>query len=427
MIDRALLDAVVAAAQDDGELRLNASGWTGTVEVVDEGVAATFQFVNGRLVAGEAGSSETEPGPDDVRISGSESDWGKLLQRVPPAPFTDPFGARFAGMEVEGGPLGATRHLAVRRLVELMRGAASGTDSAPVVRPRRRRHGQIDAAVGRYVHLDLDGLDHRVYFEEAGAGIPLLCQHTAGADARQWRHLLEDERVTDRFRVVAYDLPYHGRSLPPEAKAWWAEPYVLTTRFAMAVPLALGDVLGLDRPVFIGSSVGGMLALDLARHHPTRFRAVIACEAALKLGPDEQQVPGDAGLEMDVSTDPAVHAASMMSWMGATAPDAYRHETRLHYAQGAPGVFAGDIHYFAMDHDLQGQGHLIDTARCAVHLLTGEYDFVTLAASREAAAAIPGATFEVMPGMGHFPMSEDPERFATHLLPLLDGIAAKNA
>ena len=47
-------------------------------------------------------------------------------------------------------------------------------------------------AVGRYVHLDIDGLDYRVYFEEAGEGIPLLLQHTAGADGRQWRHLLED-------------------------------------------------------------------------------------------------------------------------------------------------------------------------------------------------------------------------------------------
>ena len=32
---------------------------------------------------------------------------------------------------------------------------------------------------GRYVYLDIDGLEYRVYFEEAGQGIPLVCQHTA--------------------------------------------------------------------------------------------------------------------------------------------------------------------------------------------------------------------------------------------------------
>jgi pimeloyl-ACP methyl ester carboxylesterase len=134
-------------------------------------------------------------------------------------------------------------------------------------------------------------------------------------------------------------------------------------------------------------------------------------------------VPEEAALVMDVSSDPALHAASMMSWMGATAPEAYRQETRLHYAQGAPGIFPGDIYYFGTDHDLTGQGHLIDTTKCAVHLLTGEYDFVTLPLSEVAAREIPGSTFEVMSGMGHFPMSEDPDRFAEYILPLLDGIA----
>jgi pimeloyl-ACP methyl ester carboxylesterase len=118
-----------------------------------------------------------------------------------------------------------------------------------------------------------------------------------------------------------------------------------------------------------------------------------------------------------------VHAASMMSWMGPPAPERYRQETRLHYAQGAPGVFPGDIYYFSTDHDLRGEAERIDTARCAVHLLTGEYDFVTMPASEEAHRQIAGSTFQAMPGMGHFPMSEDPERFAGYVLPILDAIA----
>ena len=36
------------------------------------------------------------------------------------------------------------------------------------------------------------------------------------------------DEVTRDFRVIAYDLPYHGKSLPPEGKAWWAEEYRLT-------------------------------------------------------------------------------------------------------------------------------------------------------------------------------------------------------
>ena len=53
----------------------------------------------------------------------------------------------------------------------------------------------IEPIIGRYVHVVIDGEMHRIYFEENGAGIPLVCLHTAGSDARQWRHLLSDEAL----------------------------------------------------------------------------------------------------------------------------------------------------------------------------------------------------------------------------------------
>ena len=70
----------------------------------------------------------------------------------------------------------------------------------------------LEPIVGRYLNLSVEGVDCRTYFEEAGQGIPLLCLHTAGADSRQYRHLMTDEAITAHFRVVAFDLPYHGRS-----------------------------------------------------------------------------------------------------------------------------------------------------------------------------------------------------------------------
>ncbi|HET7298603.1 MAG TPA: alpha/beta hydrolase, partial [Burkholderiales bacterium] len=42
---------------------------------------------------------------------------------------------------------------------------------------------KLEQIVGRYAHID----NCRIYFEEAGSGIPLLCLHTAGSDGRQWR------------------------------------------------------------------------------------------------------------------------------------------------------------------------------------------------------------------------------------------------
>ncbi len=75
--------------------------------------------------------------------------------------------------------------------------------------------------------MNVGGRPHRVYFEEAGHGIPLLCLHTAGADGRQYRALLNDPEITARFRVIAFDLPWHGKSSPPPG--FQTELYSLTT------------------------------------------------------------------------------------------------------------------------------------------------------------------------------------------------------
>ena len=86
----------------------------------------------------------------------------------------------------------------------------------------------FEPIIGRYFNLNFEGRDHRIYFEEAGSGIPLVCLHTAGADARQFRHLMCDAKITAHYRVIAFDLPWHGKSNPP--KGWEAEEYQLETK-----------------------------------------------------------------------------------------------------------------------------------------------------------------------------------------------------
>jgi hypothetical protein len=46
-------------------------------------------------------------------------------------------------------------------------------------------------------------------------GRPLVCLHTAGADARPFRHLLSEETITWHFRALTFDMPWHGAGLRP--------------------------------------------------------------------------------------------------------------------------------------------------------------------------------------------------------------------
>ena len=149
-----------------------------------------------------------------------------MLSAEPPRFFNDIGFAEALGLERTGDDLTFWQYYpAVMRAVELLR--PGGRRPRAAVPPSTKR---FDSPVGRYVHVDLDGHDHRIYFEEAGTGIPLLMQHTAGSHGVQWRHLFEDERITDHFRLIAYDLPFHGKSVPPTGKAWWTERYRLTQR-----------------------------------------------------------------------------------------------------------------------------------------------------------------------------------------------------
>ena len=281
-------------------------------------------------------------------------------------------------------------------------------------------NARLDKTIGRYVHLDVAGRDYRVYFEEAGQGVPLLLQHTAGADGRQWRHLLEDPWITERFRVVAWDLPYHGKSLPPEGAPWWRETYRLKLAFFLEFIERIAGALGAARPVFMGCSMGGHIAIDLARFKPGLCRAVIGVEAA-------SHTPS-AGLEFldhpRIGND--IKDALMVGLTSPSAPENRRREVGWMYAQGAPVVFRGDLAFYSEEHDLRGELDKIDTSRTAVYVLSGEYDWsATPAASRELANAIPGAHFTLMPGIGHFPMAEDPQTFRKHLVPVLEKILSR--
>ncbi len=277
-----------------------------------------------------------------------------------------------------------------------------------------------DAATGHYVYLTIDGIEYRVYYESAGQGIPLVCQHTAGAHGSQWRHLLEDPEITSRYRVIAWDLPFHGKSLPPLGDLHWTRPYNLTRDFFLKFITIFCATLELDRPIFMGCSMGGQIAVDLAAEYPDRFRAVIGVESSLS----------SPGYYLDEWYHPRVSneakPAMMYALCAPTSPEANVRETVFGYSQGAPMVFKGDLFYYSVEYDGAKVVNKIDTQKISVYFLTGEYDFATSPdMTRELAAKIAGAQFTEMKDNGHFPMSENPTKFMAYLKPILKEVAER--
>lgn len=181
--------------------------------------------------------------------------------------------------------------------------------------------------------------------------------------------------------------------------------------------VALCDALELEKPIFMGSSFGGNVALQLALRHPDRFRAVIPVEAAAHA----------PGFFLDWWRHPHANAAQVCAsgvWdlMAPMSPDKDRWLTWHYYTQGSE-AFKGDLYFYSVDHDLRDQLKDIDGDKCPVVMLTGTYDYLTPPEATQATAEqIKGGSFIAMEDIGHFPMSENYPVFKNYLVQALDRI-----
>ena len=171
---------------------------------------------------------------------------------------------------------------------------------------------------------------------------------------------------------------------------------------------------GLRRPIVLGASMSGEICLELAYAIPRRSpasspaRPRSASSAARRRSRRIRRSTGffvPEWIRGLIAPQSPAECAAEIAW---------------HYAQGGPAVFFGDIAFYAGDWDARERVGRIDTNRCRLFMLTGEYDYsCTVEHSAATAAKIPGVRFQAMPGIGHFPFAENPALFADYLLPIL--------
>lgn len=107
------------------------------------------------------------------------------------------------------------------------------------------------------------------------AAPPLVCLHGLTGHGRRFRRLAE-ERLAERFRVLAPDLRGHGRSD-------WEPPWTL--RANLADVLETVAAAGVERAAWLGHSYGGRLVLELAALEPDRIERAVLLDPAIDLLP----------------------------------------------------------------------------------------------------------------------------------------------
>jgi pimeloyl-ACP methyl ester carboxylesterase len=398
-----------AGCAGDASLEAWAGPWSVCFAIASGTDVSVFSLVDGKIQPGSGEPAFTLAAPDAV--------WAKFLLPAPPRHHHGLFAMHYRIPEfaIQGDHLVLMQHVHIaRRVLEIGKWLALG-HQPPVPLSLAPREGKraMPKVLGGYVPVIVGGITYDIYYETAGTGRDVLCMHTAGSDGRQFHGLMADERITEGHRLVAFDLPWHGKSPPPEG----AIPGSWRLSTDLYVDLIMGFVaaVGLDQPIALGASMSGEICLELAYRHPEAFSGIVACEACEKI--NQRQTTWAA--------HPRVNQALFVpEWIRALSapqsPAEYQEQITWHYGQGGPAVFYGDIAFYSGDWDARERVAKIDTSRCRLFMLTGEYDYsCTVELSAATAAKIPGVVFQEMKGIGHFPFAENPLLFATYLLPVL--------
>jgi pimeloyl-ACP methyl ester carboxylesterase len=248
-------------------------------------------------------------------------------------------------------------------------------------------------------------LDHH----RGGRGEPLVLVHGIGHTWRGWKPMLP--LLEPRFDVLAVDLPGFGlsASLPEGTES---TPETL----ADAVERAMDDA-GFERALVCGNSLGGWIALELARRG--RADSVVAISPAglqhkrergwgrnmlLAMSWAARKVPApDALLRSPIG--PILFAGPVAARPWRLDPDEFAEVLRLF--ANSPGFHA------TLPHTFEGQPHGLDAIDVPVLLLWGTRDVLLLPRQgKRFERLIPNAELRYVKGLGHTPMSDDPELLA---------------
>lgn len=242
-------------------------------------------------------------------------------------------------------------------------------------------------------------LNHaRLYWREFGPkdAPAVMFANSLGTDCRLWDEVAAV--LAAQYRVILYDKRGHGLSENV------AGPYSI--KMLADDALALADHLGLAKFAFVGLSVGGMIAQQIAIQAPARLSALVICDSAAKIGTDESwSIRVKAVAEHGLS---GIADQVMERWF----TPAYCTEKPTELAVWARMLCATpNDGYIATCAALRAADLTADVTAITTPtlMITGDGDQSTPPALVQATASlIPGATFEIIKNCGHIPPAEQP-------------------
>ena len=272
------------------------------------------------------------------------------------------------------------------------------------------------------MQISANGIALEVEDHGSPNGEPLLLIMGLGMQLLGWHEDFVAALVARGFRVIRFDnrdiglsQSFNGAGVPNLALASVRyalglrvkSPYTLADMAADSA--AVLDALGIARAHVCGASMGGMIAQRLAAHRPERVKSLtlmmtssgarrlpgpsLKVRGAMISRPKDQQVPSIVE-----------HYVNLYGLIGSPAYPPAKDYLRERFTRSVtrsyrPAGTARQMVAIAADGDRTA---LLATLRPPTHVIHGAADpLVPVPAGRDLAARIPGATLEVIDGMGH--------------------------
>ena len=251
----------------------------------------------------------------------------------------------------------------------------------------------------------------KLYYEECGAGTPIVFVHEFAGDFRTWEAQLR--HFSRRHRCIAYNARgYLPSDVPEQFERYSQDRARDDIRSVM-------DALKIERAHIVGNSMGGFATLHFGMAYSQRAASLVVAGCGYGAHPDQYEKFQAQAKEL---------AQTMLDKGMAHVAATYGHGPgRLQLKQKDPRGFAEFERQFA-EHSAQGSANTMlgyqgrrpslykltaEMARISAPLMIvlGDADDGALDASVMMKRSIPGATLAVMPGCGHMTNLEDPALF----------------
>jgi 3-oxoadipate enol-lactonase len=256
-----------------------------------------------------------------------------------------------------------------------------------------------------------------IYFEDVGSGPPVVMGHSILCSGEMWMHQVPE--LSKRYRVINIDQRGHGRSVPATG------PYEIRDMVEDAI--AVLDHLEIQRAIWAGLSMGGMVAMHAAVDAPDRVAALVLLDTHAGAETTYKKLKYRA-----LST--GAKAFGVRPFFPAVLPLLFGRTTLVEnqiLVDEWKGRF-DEIHVPSLARAvaaLTRRPSIVDRlakVQMPALVIVGEEDAsLPVPISQEITDALPNASLVVIPGAGHLSALEKPEEVTKAMLRFLADLHSK--